>query len=194
MGRFLLGLTGGMASGKSTVAGWLAEAGLTVVDADRVVAELYAPGGEGAAAVAAILGDQVLDAAGGVDHARVAARLFSDPDVRRRLEEAVHPLVRRRFRQQAEAAEGVAVLEATLLVEAGYVEDFDLVVSVESSPEAQLRRAIGRGMDEAAAQARLAAQGTGEKRRAGVHRVITNDGSREDLRRQVDALVEEIRP
>lgn len=193
MASFLLGLTGGMASGKSTVAGWLGEAGFTVVDADQVVAMLYAPGGAGAAAVATLFGDEMLTLEGAVDHEKVAARVFSDPDARRQLEARVHPLVGQRFQQLAMENDGVVVFEATLLVEAGMAAAFDLVVSIESPSEAQLQRAIGRGMAEDAAKARLVAQGDGEKRRQGVHRIIQNSGTLDDLRREVDALISEIR-
>jgi len=188
----VVGLTGGLASGKSTVGRWLAEAGFTVVDADRVVAELYAPGGAGAAAVRELFGEKVLNERGGVDHPRLAEVVFSDPGALKRLEGAIHPLVRERFREVARTSEGVVVLEATLLVEAGYVPDLDLVVSVESAPDEQLRRAVARGMGETPARARLKAQGDGEVRRQGAHRILRNDGTLEDLRRQVEGLVAEV--
>jgi dephospho-CoA kinase len=215
---FRVGLTGGLASGKSTVAGWLRDAGFQVIDADRLVAELYRPGGAGTAAVRRLFGDRVLTADGGVDHAALAARVFSDPAGRRDLEQAIHPLVRHRFEELAAAATAeqrpgpaeqpdpatplataqaalpILVLEATLLVEAGYGPGFDLIVTLEGDPEARLRRAVTRGgLDEAAARARLAAQGDGARRRQGADRVIDNDGTLADLRRQVDALVAEIR-
>ena len=192
--RRVLGLTGGLASGKSTVGRWLTEAGFTVVDADRVVAELYAPGGAGAAAVRELFGDAVLHAEGGVDHPRLAAVVFSDDGARERIEGAIHPLVRERFGEIAGRTEGIVVLDATLLVEAGYAPDLDYVVSIESSPEEQLRRAVARGMDEAAARARLKAQGDGELRRQAAQRILRNDGTLAELRRQVDALVDELRP
>jgi dephospho-CoA kinase len=219
---FRVGLTGGLASGKSTVAGWLRDAGFQVIDADRLVAELYHPGGAGTAAARRLFGDGVLTAAGGVDHAALAARVFSDSAGRRDLEQAIHPLVRRRFEELAAAATAdqrpepasqpapataqpvpspapaatppILVLEATLLVEAGYGPAFDLIVTLEGDPEARLRRAVARGgLDEAAARARLAAQGDGARRRQGTDRVIDNDGTLADLRRQVDALIAEIR-
>lgn len=193
MSRYLVGLTGGLASGKSTVAGWLGEAGFEVLDADRIVAQLYAPGGRGAAAVAALFGNAVLAADGSVDRPRLAEVIFADDEARRRLEAAIHPLVRERFQEIAAAADGVVVYEATLLVEAGRASEFDLVISVESSPEAQLERAVGRGMEEASARARLEAQGDGETRRQGAHRILRNDGSLEELRAKVNALVEELR-
>ncbi len=193
MSRYLVGLTGGLASGKSTVCRWLREAGFEVLDADRIVAQLYAPGGRGAAAVAALFGDAVLAADGSVDRPKLAEVVFADDEARRRLEAAIHPLVRERFQEIAAAAHGVVVYEATFLVEAGRASEFDLVISVESSPEAQLERAGGRGMEEASARARLEAQGDGETRRQGVHRILRNDGSLEELRQKVDELVEELR-
>lgn len=189
-----VGLTGGLASGKSTVARLLGEAGLLVVDADRLVADLYRPGGAGAAAVAEIFGPGALDASGAVDRAAVAGRVFADDTARRRLEEAIHPLVRRRFAEIAGAAEEpVVVLEATLLVEAGYGPDFDLVVAVEAEPEVRLARAIARGLSEDDARARLAAQGDGARRRAGAGRVIDNSGDLAALEAQVAALAAELR-
>jgi dephospho-CoA kinase len=188
-----VGLTGGLASGKSTVARWLRDAGFEVVDADRLVAELYQPGGAGAAAVRALFGPEMLDERGGVDHPKVAARVFRDPEARFALESAVHPLVRRRFEEISAKAQGVIVLEATLLVEAGYAPGFDLIVTVEAPCELRLQRAVARGMDEAAARARLLAQGDGEERREAAHRILDNSGDTEHLRRQVDELVEELR-
>ena len=198
---FRAGLTGGLASGKSTVAGWLRDAGFQVIDADRLVAELYRPGGAGAAAAGRLFGDGVLTPEGGADHAALAARVFSDPAARHALEQAIHPLVRQRFEELAAAAAAeqrpatppVIVLEATLLVEAGYGPGFGLIVTLEGDPEVRLRRAVARGLDEAAARARLAAQGDGARRRQGAHRVIENDGTLADLRRQVDALVTDLR-
>ena len=192
MSRFLLGLTGGLASGKSTVARWLEEAGFLVVDADRVVAELYAPGGRGAAAVRELFGREVLTSEGAVDRPKVAERVFADDAARHRLEQAIHPLVRQHFREIAEAAEGVVVYEATLLVESGHSETFDLVVSIEAPEEKRLAWAMARGMDEASAKARLAAQGDGAKRRAGADRILRNEGSLQDLRQAVDELIAEL--
>ncbi len=192
--RRVLGLTGGLASGKSTVGSWLVEAGFTVVDADRVVAELYAPDGAGAAAVHELFGDGVLNDEGGVDHPRLAEVVFSDDGARERVEAAIHPLVRERFQEIAEETDGVVILDATLLVEAGYSPDLDYVISIESPVEEQLRRAVARGMDEPSARARLKAQGDGEQRRAAAQRILQNDGTLDELRRQVDELVAELRP
>jgi dephospho-CoA kinase len=188
-----VGLTGGLASGKTTVARWLSDAGFRVIDADQVVAELYQPGGQGAAAVRALFGPEMLDERGAVDHAKVAARVFRDPEARLALEAAVHPLVRKRFEEVAARATGVLVLEATLLVEAGYGPMFDLVVTVEAPCELRLERATSRGMNEETARARLLAQGDGERRRQAAHRIIDNSGDFDHFRRQVDELIGELR-
>ena len=193
MKRFLLGLTGGLASGKSTVARLLDEAGFHVVDADRVVAELYAPGGAGAVAMAELLGPEVLDDSGAVDKPAVARLIFGDSEARKRVEQAVHPLVHAHFRKVAESLEGVVVYEATLLVESGHSQSFDLVISVEAPEEQRLAWAVGRGMSEEEARARLAAQGNGAGRRAGVHRILENDGTLADLEEKVAALADELR-
>ncbi len=189
----LVGLTGGLASGKSTVARRLGEAGFLVVDADRVVADLYAPGARGSEVVGDLLGPEALTEEGAVDRAKVAERIFSDHQVRRRLEQAIHPLVRRRFAEICRQAEGVVVYEATLLVESGHAESFDLVLSVEAPETRRLAWAVARGMHEAQAKARLAAQGDGARRRAGADRIISNDGTLDDLRRSADELIGELR-
>lgn len=188
MSAVRVGLTGGLASGKSTVARMLATRGATVIDADRLVAELYRAGEPGARAAAELFGPEVLDAAGAVDHARLAEVVFGDPEARRRLERAVHPLVRERFAEVAGETGGVVVLEATLLVEAGYAPDFDRVVTIEADPQVRLARAVARGMPEVEARRRLDAQGEGAERRAAADVVIRNDGGLAELERQVDAL------
>lgn len=188
-----VGLTGGLASGKSTVARWLAEAGVQVVDADRLVAELYQPGGAGTEAVRNLFGPEVLDERGGVVHARVADRIFRNPEARKALEAAIHPLVGKRFAELAAEAKGIIVLEATLLVEAGFAPAFDLVVTVEAPCELRLERALERGMDEDSARARILAQGDGEPRRLAAHRILDNSGDLRHLRHQVDELIGELR-
>jgi|CXWL01.1.fsa_nt_gi dephospho-CoA kinase len=212
-----VGLTGGLASGKSTVARWLAEAGCTVVDADRLVAALYRPGEPGALAVRQLFGDGMLTAEGAVDPRRLSPLVFADADARQRLEAAIHPLVRQRFAAVAAgaalspelrrdlapvgaeppadsvpASARVAVLEATRLVEAGYAPDFDLIVTVEASEAIRLQRAIERGMSAEDARARLRAQGDGLVRRAAAHWVISNEGDLATLRREVERLLTEL--
>jgi len=188
-----IGLTGGLASGKSTVAGWLRDAGFLVVDADQLVAELYKPGGEGVAVVRGLFGPEFLDEQGGVDHTKLAARVFSDLEARKSLEKAIHPLVRKRFEEIAAQGPGVVILEATLLVEAGYAPLFDGIITVECDAETRLKRAVSRGMDENAARARLLAQGDGEQRREAAHRSLDNCCDLPHLRNQVDELIVELK-
>ena len=109
------------------------------------------------------------------------------------MERAVHPLVHEHFRHLAAGLDGVVVYEATLLVESGHGQDFDLVITIESPPAAQLERAVARGLEENEARARLAAQGDGGLRRQEADRVLTNDGTLEELRAKVAALIEELR-
>ena len=192
---FKLGLTGGLASGKSTVARLLAERGATVVDADRLVADLYRAGEPGARAVRDLFGAGYLAADGAVDRRRLGELAFSSDEARRRLEEAVWPLVRRRFEEVAAAADDGAIVvhEATLLVEAGFAPAFDLVVTVEAPAALRLERAVARGMEKAEAGRRSAAQGDGEARRAAAQRKIDNAGGLDDLEAAVDALLADVR-
>jgi dephospho-CoA kinase len=191
--KVLIGLTGGLAGGKSTVAKLFREAGFLVVDADRLVAELYLPGAKGTAKMVELFGPGILGPDQGVDKNALAAKIFSDAAQRKEVEAAIHPLVRERFREIAEKAEGVAVYEATLLVESGHAKDFDFVVTVEAPAELRLKRAVERGMSEEQARARLLAQGDGAVRLDGAHRVIDNSGDLEHLKQEVDSLIAELR-
>lgn len=189
----LVGLTGGIASGKSTVAERFAEHGFRVVDADRLVAELYHPGEPGARAIREAFGDEVMSPQGGVDHRKLGAVVFQDREARTKVEEIVHPLVRERFQEIARAAtEAVVVLEATLLVEAGYAPDFDHVVTVEAPVEARIQRAVARGNDPRDVRRRLAAQGDGAQRRAAADVELVNDGTLEELQAKVDELARQL--
>jgi dephospho-CoA kinase len=190
---FRVGLTGPLASGKSSVARRLAAAGFHVVDADRLVADLYLPGAPGSEAVRRLFGPAALAADGGVDKAALAGRVFSDPEALRRLEAEIHPLVRRRFAEISGARSGVVVLEATKLVEGGFAPGFDLIVTVESPVEQLVSRAARRGLSEQEIRARLAAQAPPEMRRAAAHFVVENDGTQSKLRGEVRRLIAEIR-
>jgi dephospho-CoA kinase len=190
----LVGLTGGLAAGKSTVAGRLERAGCQVVDADRLVADLYAPGAPGARAIARLAGDSVLTPEGAVDHAALAAKVFTDADLLRRVERAIHPLVRQRFEEIAATSPAeFVVLEATRLVEAGYRQYFDVVVTVEADPAARQRRAVARGLSVEQAKARLGAQGDGAERRAEADITLHNDGTPAELDAAVDSLLVDLR-
>jgi dephospho-CoA kinase len=143
-----VGLTGGLASGKSTVAEILERFGAEVFDCDEYVHELYRPGGTGARDVVYLFGESLLDRDGGVDRSMLAARVLGDDSARRRLEGAIHPLVRDGIdRWLATLGPGsVAVIEAALLVETGSWRSYDLLAVVWCEPEQQIERAVARGV------------------------------------------------
>ncbi len=187
-----VGLTGGLATGKSTVGRLLADRGAAVFDADELVRDLYRPGGAAAYAARDLFGGTVLDEAGAVDRSRVAAIVFDDPEARRALEVRIHPLVQeereRRFGQAAWAGARVAVCEATLLFEAGTEPEYDRVLLVTAPMDARIRRWVERGGTADDALRRIAAQMPPEEAARRAHDVIVNDGSAEDLRRQVEEI------
>ncbi|WP_448623766.1 dephospho-CoA kinase [Geodermatophilus sp. URMC 64] len=183
-----IGLTGGIGSGKSTVSALLAARGAVVVDADRIAREVVEPGTPGLAAVVAAFGEQVLGPDGGLDRPALAALVFADPEARARLDAVVHPLVRARAAELAAAAppDAVVVHDVPLLVETGRWEPYDLVLVVEADPETRVARLVQRGLSEADARARIAAQATDEQRRAVADVVLDNRGTPEELAAQVD--------
>lgn len=190
MAALRVGLTGGIASGKSTVGAMLAELGYVVTDADALVADLYAPGERGAAAVAELFGPDMLKPDGSVDKKALGRLVFGDPASRKRLERAIHPLVGERYLEVLEAAgdEGVVVFEVPLLAEGGGRGRYDAVVTVEAPERLRLDRAVERGLDRDQAEARMAAQATSEQRRAAADFVIENTGGLAQLRGQVEAV------
>jgi dephospho-CoA kinase len=183
-----IGLTGGIGSGKSTVSALLAERGAVVVDADRIAREVLEPGTPGLASVVTEFGSTVLTPDGALDRAALAAIVFSDDDARRRLDALVHPLVRRRSAELVAAAppDAVVVNDVPLLVETGQAGSYDLVLVVEADVETRVARLIGRGLTEADARARIAAQATDEQRRAVADVVLDNAGTPEQLAAQVE--------
>jgi dephospho-CoA kinase len=183
-----IGLTGGIGSGKSTVAALLAERGAVVVDADRLARAVVEPGTPGLAAVVEAFGDGVLSADGSLDRPALAAVVFSDPEARRRLDGIVHPLVRAAALEQIAALppEAVVVQDVPLLVETGQASSYDLVVVVETDLDTRVARLVARGLTEDDARARIAAQATDEQRRAVADVVLDNSGTPADLAAQVE--------
>ena len=188
---YILGLTGNIASGKTTIGLMLLELGAnTYVDADLAVHELYLPGQPLVADLALAFGPSVLDAGGGIDRRALGALVFGDTAKLRQLEEIVHPAVKTallaRLREIPEGA--VGVFDAVKLVESGYAPLCDGLWIVTCPPETQLRRLMDlRGFTEDEARARLAAQPPIDDKLALATEVIANDGSLDDLRRQVTA-------
>ncbi|MDP1806140.1 MAG: dephospho-CoA kinase [Acidimicrobiales bacterium] len=193
----VVGLTGGIGSGKSTVAALLAERGAVVVDADRLAREAVAIGTEGFRAVVDRFGPDVVDGDGGLDRKALAGVVFEDPEALADLNGIVHPMVRAAIAAQvAELAgtDAVVVLEIPLLVESGRSYGASKVIVVDCPEEAAVRRLVeGRGMDEADARRRMAAQVSRPERLAAADLVIDNSGSVADLGRQVDALWADLR-
>lgn len=185
-----VGLTGGIGAGKSTVARRLAGHGAAVIDADKLAREVVAPGTPGLAAVVEAFGVDVLDADGALDRPRLGSLVFNDSAARRRLNEIVHPLVRRRSRELMDAAgSAIAVYDVPLLVENGLAPEYHLVIVVEAPEAVRVDRLVReRGMSEGDAVARLAAQASDEQRRAVADVVLVNDGAIADLEDQVDNL------
>lgn len=185
-----VGLTGGIGSGKSEVARRLAAYGALVVDADLLAREVVAPGTPGLAAVVEEFGADVLTADGSLDRERLAARVFADEAARARLNAIVHPLVQAETEKRFAAAPAGAVVvnEVPLLVESGLLAAYDVVVAVEAPLELRLSRLARRGVSEAAAAARIAAQASDDERRARADVVIVNEGTVEELDRQVARL------
>ncbi|MFF1253419.1 dephospho-CoA kinase [Pseudarthrobacter sp. NPDC058329] len=186
-----IGLTGGIASGKSVVASRLKERGAVLVDADALAREVVEPGTEGLQRIAAEFGDDVLGSDGRLDRPKLGALVFGDSARLAALNGIVHPLVRARAAAiVAKAAEdAVVVQDIPLLVETGQGSDFHLVVVVDAPDRTRLQRMLEhRGMTAAAARSRMAAQATREERLAAADAVLDNSGTVEQLVAKVDRL------
>lgn len=189
------GLTGGVASGKSTVSAMLAELGAVVIDADRLAREVVARGTDGLAEVVAAFGTDVLTADGELDRPAMGALVFGDEAKRRVLEGIIHPRVRASAAEiEAAAAEGAVVVhDIPLLAETGQASAFDAVIVVDVPVETQLERMVGlRGMTREDAAARVAAQATREDRLAIATHVLDNTGTLAELQSRVDAVYAEL--
>ena len=188
----LVGLTGGIGSGKSTAARMLRERGAVVFDADVLAREAVAPGTEGHRAVVERFGADVLAPGGELDREALASVVFADPAARRDLEAIVHPEVRRLFAEGSEVyrdTDRVVVLSAPLLVETGMHSAFDVLVVVAVPVSVQVERLMrDRGMSEASVRARIDAQAPLEDKAAVADILLDNEGSPEELARQIDRI------
>jgi dephospho-CoA kinase len=186
-----VGLTGGIGSGKSTVAQRFSSHGAFVIDADALAREVVAAGSSGLAAIVERFGDAVLDDDGALNRPALGALVFADGGARRDLEAITHPLIAERTRALVESApaDAVVVHDVPLLVEKHYGPGYHLVVVVGADEGTRLRRLMQtRGMTEEGARNRIAAQATDEQRRAAADVWLDNDGRRDDLLAAVDAL------
>lgn len=190
-----VGLTGGIGSGKSTVANMWIQQGATLVDADAIARQLTAPGGAAMPAIRRVFGDTMVTRDGALDRVQMRALAFNDPQAKHKLEHIIHPLVSAQAAAQTEAAVArrapCLVLDIPLLVESGHWrQKLDAVLVIDCLPETQVARAMARsGLTQEAAQAVVAAQATRAARLAAADAVIYNDGlSLAQLESQVEQV------
>lgn len=195
-----VGLTGGIASGKSTISRILAGLGCVTLDADEIVARLHRRGGAGHQALVAEYGEKILRPDGEVDRKKVADAAFTDEASAKRLNALIHPLV---IQEEARAMESEAarfpdrdrifVVEATLLLEAGGKQRYDKIVVVDVEPEIQIKRAVERGMTKAEVQRRMRHQISREERLKNADYVINNSGDRRSAEIDTHRVYEKLR-
>ncbi|MDD6432131.1 MAG: dephospho-CoA kinase [Lactobacillaceae bacterium] len=193
----IIGLTGGIASGKSTVSNLLRQAGLPIVDADQITRQVQRPGSTALNKLAAAFGNQIIQPDGNLNRVQLGKRVFADTAARQELNQIMQPLIRDAIWQAVDTLKKQnvpnVILDVPLLYEQHYDEDCDLVVVVTVSPETELRRLMARNHYSAAeARARIAAQMPLSEKVARADVVIDNDASLEQTRRQVAQLVEHL--
>jgi dephospho-CoA kinase len=185
----VIGLTGGIGCGKSLAAQYFAELGALVIDADQLARAAIERGSDGFDEVVAIFGDGILKD-GNIDRRALGDLIFKDPTAKAQLENIIHPFVRREFEEAVASLKGdqVLVYEIPLLVETKAHEKFDVVITVESEMENRIARLRGRGMHISEIEGRVAAQATREQRIEVADFLIENDGTEDELLRQVENI------
>lgn len=185
----VIALTGGIGCGKSLAAQYFAELGALVIDADQLARAAIERGSQGFDEVVSFFGDSILNN-GDIDRRALGELIFKDPEAKRKLESIVHPFVRREFEDAVASlqTDEVLVYEIPLLVETGAQDRFDIVVTVESNIENRITRLRQRGMHISEIEGRIAAQATREQRIEAADFLIENDGSEDELLRQVENI------
>ena len=185
----VIGLTGGIGCGKSLAAQYFAELGALVIDADQLARAAIERGSDGFDEVVTLFGDSILND-GNIDRRALGDLIFKDPIAKKQLENIIHPFVRREFEEAVASLKGdqILVYEIPLLVETGAHERFDVVITVESEMENRIARLRGRGMHISEIEGRVAAQATREQRIEVADFLIENDGSEDELLRQVENI------
>jgi dephospho-CoA kinase len=185
----VIALTGGIGCGKSLAAQYFAELGALVIDADQLARAAIERGSQGFDEVVAFFGDSILNN-GDIDRRALGELIFKNPEAKIKLEGIVHPFVRREFEEAVASlkSDEVLVYEIPLLVETGAQDRFDLVITVESEMEIRIERLRQRGMHISEIQGRIAAQATREQRVEAADFLIENDGSEDELLRQVENI------
>jgi dephospho-CoA kinase len=192
MADLLVALTGGIASGKSTVSAMLEKFGATVIDSDLVAREVVAPGSEGAEEIANVFGEDLFTE-GRLNRAKLAEIVFADEQKRLKLENILHPLIRARSANLFDKAEGVVIYQIPLLVESKHEYQFDYVVTVEASEQTRIKRLIEtRDMTETEAVSRLSSQASREAREEMANHVIDSDCTLVELEMAVNQLWNEL--
>ena len=188
---FVVGLTGGIGSGKSLAAQFFSQLGALVIDADQLARSAIERGSEGFDEVLLRFGDNVLKN-GDIDRVALGQIVFENPQAKKDLEEIIHPRIRAEFEEAVASLNPgqIMVYEIPLLVETKATDRFDFVITVESDPEVRKQRLRARGMFHSDIEKRMASQATEEERRAVADCVLTNDGTEDDLLRQVENIWE----
>jgi dephospho-CoA kinase len=188
---FVVGLTGGIGSGKSLAAQFFSQLGALVIDADQLARSVIERGSEGFDEVLLRFGDTVLKN-GHIDRVALGQIVFENPEAKKDLEEIIHPRIRAEFEEAVGSLNPgqIMVYEIPLLVETNAVDRFDFVITVESDAELRKQRLRARGMFHSDIEKRMASQATEEQRRAIADCVLTNDGSEDELLRQVENVWE----
>lgn len=188
----LIGLTGGIGSGKTTVARMLGDRGFHVVDADAIARDIVAPGSPALQELSESFGSGILLPDGSLNRGELAARAFVDKEHTALLNSITHPRIQEETQKRIEAAPGDVIYDMPLLVDNDLHHDMDLVIVVDVDPETRVKRLAGRGIGEEDARRRIAAQIPDEVRRAAADIIIDNNGSVEDLLPQVEAAIARI--
>ena len=186
-----VGLTGGIGSGKSTVAKGLQSKGVTVVDADQIAREVVQPGEEALDEIANTFGSEVIQTDGNLDRAALKQRIFSDPNAKKQLEAILHPRIRQRILDQVNSATGTpyVVADIPLLVESKYPEHFDRVIVVDCTETQQVERVKARDdMSDEQIQRIMDSQATRQERLKSATDVIDNTGDLKSLKMQIEKL------
>ena len=183
------GLTGGIASGKSTIARMFADLGCTTVDADAIVSDLYRPGAAGHEALVRTYGAGILEVSGEIDRRKLSGVAFATPEAARQLNALIHPLVlaeeKRMLAAMPAGQDRIVMVEATLLIEAGDLERYDKIIVVDVTPEVQIARGVARGMSREEVARRIAHQLPREERLRHADYVVDNSGDVDHARAEV---------
>lgn len=185
----VIGLTGGIGCGKSLAAQYFAELGALVIDADQLARTAIERGSQGFDEVISFFGDSILND-GDIDRRALGELIFKDPEAKKKLESIIHPFVRHQFEEAVASlkSDENLVYEIPLLVETGAQDRFDIVVTVESELENRIARLRQRGMHISEIEGRIASQATREQRVAVADYLIENDGTEDELLRQVENI------